>query len=239
LIQLGIVVALGSEARCLTREKIEPGTPARLAASTSIIICGMGCDAAAQATAKLIDAGANALLGLGTAAGLDPKLRAGDLVALTGIRHGEEHHETHAGWLQCMLQRLASQASLQTGLLAHAEAALQTVAAKQALRDETGAVAADMESLGIARQADSAGLPWLALRAIVDGAHSRLPPAALAGIDGQGNLHIARLLGNLLKDPGQAVDLLRLGLAFRAACNALRGATRQAGPDFGACVPTL
>ncbi len=66
------------------------------------------------------------------------------------------------------------------GKLLTNEFAIEDVAAKAAAFRETGAVAVDMESLGVARIAAAHSLPFIAVRVIVDTAGDMLPDAISA-----------------------------------------------------------
>ena len=74
-------------------------------------------------------------------------------------------------------------------------------AAKADLWEKSGACAVDMETLGIVEVADEAGLPWVAVRAIVDSASDTLPPACLTTLREDGHVATGRLLWMICRSP--------------------------------------
>jgi adenosylhomocysteine nucleosidase len=156
-----------------------------------------------------------ALISFGLAAGLDPALRPGAVLA--------PDHVLVAG------QRIPTDPTLQVGFGRMAGGTLIGVtevvaraSAKQALFGATGARAADVESGAVALVAREWGIPFAVLRAICDPAERDLPSAALAGLDRHGAISITHVLGSLIKDPRQISALLALAADARAAQQALR-----------------
>jgi len=66
---------------------------------------------------------------------------------------------------------------------------------KAGLFHTTGAIAVDLESHLVAQAAARAGRPFLILRAIADPASRSLPPAAVNGLDSDGNPALGPHLG--------------------------------------------
>src|SRR6202008_4630489 len=107
--------------------------------------------------------------------------------------------------------------------------AVGSLADKASLLRETGAVAVGMESAAIGEVARAHQLPFIAVRVIVDGAADALPRAVTAAADGEGHLHIWRLLGALARTPGELGPLLRLAGRYRAANRSLAVVARAGG----------
>src|SRR5207237_752280 len=93
-----------------------------------------------------------------------------------------------------------------------------------------GTLAVDMESHPAARAAAEAGVPWLALRAIVDPLRSSLPSFAR---EPQGS-YLGPALKYALSGPRAAGDLLQLARRARIAAPALEVALRRLGPLLAA-----
>ncbi|MFN2333339.1 MAG: hypothetical protein ABR550_02805, partial [Wenzhouxiangellaceae bacterium] len=91
-----------------------------------------------------------------------------------------------------------------------------TVADKQRLALSSKAMAVDMESAAIAAVARQHGLPFLALRVIVDRVEQAVPPLALAAMQGA-SIRPGRVLAGLLKSPQQLSPLLALAFAGHRA----------------------
>ena len=114
-----------------------------------------------------------------------------------------------------------------SGTLLTSAEAIEDVAAKAAAFAETGAVAVDMESAGVAQIAASKRLPFVAVRAIVDTAGDTLPRAVMAA-GTEGRVRLARLLFGIVRSPREIAPVMRLAQRYRAATRAL-GAVARTG----------
>jgi adenosylhomocysteine nucleosidase len=101
-----------------------------------------------------------------------------------------------------------------------------SVEGKAQLFRTTGAVAVDMESAAVADIAEQNGLPFLAVRVVVDSASDVLPRAVTAAADNEGHLQIWRLIGALALAPNELPSLIRLGQRYRAANRSLASIAR-------------
>jgi adenosylhomocysteine nucleosidase len=109
------------------------------------------------------------------------------------------------------------------GVLLTSPQPIDAVADKAAAFRETGAAAVDMESAGVAEVAAAYGLPFIAVRVIVDTAADVLPRAVMAASRG-GHVNIPRLIGGLAAAPLDLIALMRLARAYRAATRSLAAA---------------
>ena len=100
-------------------------------------------------------------------------------------------------------------------------AVVATAAAKAALFSTSGARAVDMESAAIAEAARRRGLPFIAVRVIIDRAGDAMPDSFVAAFDANGDFSVWRLLGQLLRAPGELGAVLRLAGIFHQANRAL------------------
>ena len=200
--RLGIVTGLHDEAAIVRAALAAPRPGGRRAAasldSTAVACLGPGCERAAAAAAELLAGGARALLSFGVAGGCDPALPAGTIVLATGVRDlagaegaGTDGAETGGAgpargemiwtnreWRRRLRALLLGTALVEEAAIATAAAPLAGAAAKETLFWSDGVAAVDMESAAVARAAIAAGVPFMALRAIVDVADMTLPPAA-------------------------------------------------------------
>ena len=203
----GFVVGLAAEGRIvggLGRLGVGGGTP----------------EGAAAAAAMLVAGGVTHLLSFGLAGGLDPTLRAGDLVVPADVVDEDSCHSADPDLLRWLGG--ATVARLVAG-----RAAVADVAAKAALFRASGAAAVDLESGAVARVAQAHGLPFAALRVICDPAARTLPPAALVALDSQGAIAILRVIAAMLRRPAQISALIRLAGDARVARAALRSAAAR------------
>jgi adenosylhomocysteine nucleosidase len=200
---LGIITGLAAEAR--------------IGGGLGLAIAGGGWpQGAAEAAARLADAGAAGLISFGLAGGLTDALPPGALIVPASVVSGGSRYS-------CDL-RLCEWLGGTTG---HVLCAASNIAAtrteKSALRHMTGADAVDLESGAVATVAAARGLRFAVLRAICDPADTDLPPAALIALDAHGAIGIGRVLVSLLRQPAQLPALLRLSAqASRARATLVR-----------------
>jgi adenosylhomocysteine nucleosidase len=223
----GVVAALTTEARTLG-----PPTPRGADIATTrdgmlIAVSGIGGMAAAGAARRLADAGASSLVSWGLAGGLDPVLAAGTIclpefvTTAVGAGFPTDHH-----WRELVGAAIAARRVVVGGTLLSSERAIEDVAGKAAAFRQSGAAAVDMESHAIAGIAASRGLPFIAIRVIVDTATDILPEAVLAAsTDGQ--VHALRLLQGLVRSPRDIAPLVRLAMRYRAARQSLVAVARS------------
>ena len=93
-----------------------------------------------------------------------------------------------------------------------------------------------MESHQVARAAVAAGVPFMALRVIVDAAGRDLPWSALAGLAPDGTARPLAVLARLLLRPWELPRLLALAGDSRSALAALGRLAADLGPAFGLLV---
>jgi adenosylhomocysteine nucleosidase len=193
---IGFITGLTAEARIAAR-------------CGGLLRAGGGTPAGAERAARqLVAEGAGALVSFGLAGGLDPALRPGALVVPAEV--------IDAGVIFAADPMLSARFG---GMTVHrlfaAEAVVTDAAAKWRAAQANSAQAVDLESGAVARVAAEHGLPFAVVRAICDPAERDLPAAALTALDQKGAIGLIRVLGSLLRQPGQLPNLL--GLARDAA----------------------
>ena len=192
-----------------------------LSDGTLVSVSGIGCAAAARAALGLIESGARALVSWGMAGGLDPSLAAGAVCLPSEVIGADGASFITAGyWREPLAALLAARLPVAGGKLLTSERAIDTVAAKQAAYRKTGAVAVDMESTAIAQMAVTHGLPFIAVRVIVDTAGDTVPRAVVAA-SAAGQVQIGRLICGLLLSPTDIAPLVRLARRYRIANRSL------------------
>lgn len=214
--RVGIVTGMVAEAGCLSRalNAIPP--------EAQPLLCCAAADAerAYAGACALVARGATALVSFGIAGGLHPDLPPGALVlAETVVDIDGRRWATMTAWrrmLQCEIDTDGS------GSVLAAQSAVRSASEKAALHAQTGAVVVDMESGGIARAAEAAGVPFLVVRVVADPAHRHLPPSALAGLGPDGRQRPLAVLAALTRHPGDLMALLRLARDSRTALRQLR-----------------
>lgn len=164
------------------------------------------------------------IVSAGVCAGLDPRLRPGDLVLPESVIGplGGLYNVTPSRHLAAVrLAALRGAPAARTGALCTIHEVAATPAAKAALLAATGAVAADMESAVILAAAAAAGCPSLVVRGVSDGAAETLPPELADLVSPEGRLRRGRALAVAVTRPAVIPRALALGRATRRALRAV------------------
>jgi adenosylhomocysteine nucleosidase len=150
-----------------------------------VAVVGVGRQAAKEAADRLLAAErATALMSVGFAGGLDPTLRPGDVVLAERIQAwrpgagGTRSIVPEAsllGWAEHVAG--ARGLRIRKGGWLTVESAVTSPEEKGRLWQEMGAVAVEMESYWLGEAAERAGVPFLAVRTILDTARAALPRA--------------------------------------------------------------
>ncbi len=229
---VGIIGATVEELRMFATDgNLRVGFPRQIGEHVWIVRAGMGAARAGIAVERLLEtAGPMPLISWGTAGALNDSLHPGDILLPSQVIEVASGHalETEASWRSAIMSmcgnafRINSSPLLQTdGIIAHPKQ-------KRALLETHEAAGIDMESAAIAAAAKNHGLPFLTLRVIVDAAGDRIPIAANAGVDDEGNVHPLRIARALMRYPYELPALLALGRNFSMARHTLRKLARLA-----------
>jgi adenosylhomocysteine nucleosidase len=219
---IAVICGLKSEAQVVSRvldaSKIRVG------------VSGANAARAEDIARQFCDDGAVAIVSVGVSGGLDPSLAPGDLIIGDRILCADgKNYQSDRRLVDAIADEPAA-AKAKIGALFGADDIIESLENKAALYRKHGALAVDMESHGAARAAASAGVPFLAIRAIADPADRALPPAALGAVAPDGSTRMLATLGAAMRDPKQFPALLKLGADSAAALKTLR---RDLVPLFG------
>ena len=235
--RLGIVTGLQFEADIVRRLRGQTG--GRIPGDDSLAVCclGPGPARAGDAARSLIEDGATALLSFGVAGGCDPALPPGTAIVATGIRDlgtGSEILYTNRDWQRRLKSLLLGNVLIETAQIASAETPMFRSSDKRTLFGDLGVAAVDMESAAIARTAIGAGVPFMALRVIIDPQDLGLPQAAVSSMRPDGSTALAAVTGSVLRRPGDLWAMIRLARYDRIARKALTAAAQSSAPLFAA-----
>jgi adenosylhomocysteine nucleosidase len=225
---LGIVSGLALEARRLGR--------ARAASNTETIVATGAGESAARAAERLVASGAEALMSFGLAGALNPELVSGDLVVAARIVEVTgASHDCDEGWRAHLVAALRQAGvTSRVGALLGSDVVVAEPEEKVACHLESGAQAIDTESHHVARTAAAAGLPFAALRVIVDPQQYRIPASALVAYGDDGVLRPLTLAVEIMRRPTDLPALLALARRSRTA---LRSLGRVGGLGAGLALP--
>lgn len=227
---IGIVSALAAEARTLGPAAPHGAGLRQLADGALLAVSGIGVSAAAAAARRLVLAGATALASFGMAGGLDPTLICGavllpeEVTASGAIGSQASSWATSGEWRQRLRAALPASCITGGGRLLTIDRPIGRQDKAEAWRSSRAA-AVDMESAAIAAVAGQAGVPFIAVRVIIDTAADELPAAVITASRG-GHLRIGRLLADLLLAPGDLAELIRLWARYRVATRILEELAR-------------
>lgn len=233
---IALVVALAQERRALRRSLASVrrwradeffGQSGRLGRHPIILVqAGIGRDRARRAllsTSRRFRL--RAAWSLGFAGGLADGLRSGDLVCPGVVLRddGQAGQASPAAPARAAVAAAFSVARIPfaDGSLLSVDSPLRTPEAKRAAHRRTAAVAVDMEAAGVAEAAEGLGIPWLAIKSVVDAVDEPLPEFLDGCTTPEGDLRWGGVLWSLATGSRRNA-LRRLGWASRDASLTLR-----------------
>jgi adenosylhomocysteine nucleosidase len=161
-----------------------------------------------------------ALVSFGFAGGLTSGLARGTVIIGTEAV-GEGSSRTWAANCDLVAQfRAAAEAEqlpVQEGRVVTSHQLVADPVSKAALQSKSGACAVDMETIGVVEVAHEGGLPWTAVRAVVDSATDTLPPSCLAMLREDGHVAMGRFVRMICRSPQQLRYVLWLAGSMATA----------------------
>lgn len=212
--RIGVITGLKSEIAALT--------PAWPGDGFAYFASGGGHERAEAAARRMAADGAKLLMSVGLAGGLDAALRCGDVILATAvIAPNRRVFITDAGWCDRLIGPLQAKGQVFEAAVAGSESAVASAADKAELIRETGALAVDMESHGVARAAAELNIPFVILRVVADPAGRAVPSAAIAGMGASGATRPLAVLARLLIKPWEIPAVAQLARDSRTGHEAL------------------
>jgi hopanoid-associated phosphorylase len=207
------------------------GFEARIAQGPGVkVVYGQSREKFVACLHKQARAGISGIISIGVAGGLCPRLRPGDVLVASAIIGGSGVRSTCPVWSKSI--RKAIPGAYHMPIVASNET-ITSASEKKALWTETGAWAVDMESGPAAEVAAQYGIPFAALRVVLDPAHRAVPPSALAGAREDGETDPLNVIKSLARRPADLPGLLRLAGDTRKASLALLRSRQALGPFLG------
>ncbi|HUA35026.1 MAG TPA: hypothetical protein VMA09_15565 [Candidatus Binataceae bacterium] len=182
------------------------------------------------------------VIGTGVVGALSYGLRPGDIVLADRIIHkrdeeAEPEHiaavnETHLRDVGRYLKVAGLQYS--TGPILTSHRVLVSGDEKRRAKEETGAIAVDMETAALAAEAVARGIPFAVMRTVLDHIDDEIAGTEMT--DDRGRVRPLRATGHLLRNPTMLFKLPKLlrnmGLASAALANALEAIAHRGRPPF-------
>jgi adenosylhomocysteine nucleosidase len=187
--------------------------------------------------------GAELVIGTGVVGALSSGLKPGDLVLSDRImtidgdgQVAERVIAVNDSHLRAVGRSLTSAGvAYSTGAILTSHRVLATGAEKRRAKESTGAIAVDMETAAIAAEAAARGLPFVAIRAVLDEVDDDVVGAEMA--DADGNVRPLAATSYLIRNPATMLRLPRmirnLSRATAAIADALTAIAYE-GPTPGA-----
>lgn len=181
---------------CALPEEISPAIRREIETrGHQVLITGMGTQAVKRVLAE-VSTTPDWVLSTGFCGGLQPQHSTGTVV-------GQSQDPT-------LLQILEAFPGIHRGRFHHSEKVVTSAREKQALGQETGADAVDMESVHITQWADSISRPSAVIRAVSDTVQDDLPFDFNLFADADGRFNLPRFLLHLAPRPWKIPALLTL-----------------------------
>lgn len=216
-----VVVGMAFEARIASRL----GVP---------VICGGDGRYLEGSLARTMAAGCGGLISFGVAGGLAPGLRPGTCIIASTILDDDEQRPTDTRWAQRLIRIIPGAVH---GPILGVREPIARADDKSALHRQTGALAVDMESHVVARAAAQHGVPFAAIRVVVDPVERTIPRSALAGARPDGSIDPLAVIRSLARHPRDLLGLVRMSLDTRAARATLVRGSALLGPGLGLLDP--
>lgn len=213
---LAILCPMASEAAGIRRALAAAGADVRLD------IAGIGRRNIAAAVARAAAGGAHAIIIAGFGGGLDPNRRTGDLHIASEFRIADAPDGRAIPADARLAARLRAGAPDASAGPSVTVAALAQPEWKAALWQAGAGVTVNMEDYWAADAAADAGIPFAAVRAVLDTAGQALPEYLAP--DAAGGVRPARIAATLPMHPARAPELVRLARQSRLAQHRLADA---------------
>jgi adenosylhomocysteine nucleosidase len=222
-VMLAIIAALPWEVNTLKHRRFGEGTSAHIENDVIVALSGIGAECTRAAAGRLLSQGATALLSWGCAAAIDGSLAAGRVILPQRVIAASGHvYTVSSGWHAKLCETLSRQCAVATGALIESNALVKTRAEKRALGQQSHAVATDMESAALAEFAQQHGVPFVAVRVIIDSASTELPAHVMELLDAEGGIRIRSVVQNVLFRPRDCLTMVQLARQFRVARQTLK-----------------
>ncbi|MBC6444397.1 MAG: squalene--hopene cyclase [Alphaproteobacteria bacterium GM202ARS2] len=186
----GVIIGFTRERPCLGRH----------ADNVCLAVSGAVLEGAQAGVRSLLAQKCDALLSFGVCGGLQENLKVGDVVlASCVVQQDGTSYASDARWLARLQDRTRGLPFVQTGRLLGSDVLVPGIKAKQELGLRHNALCVDMESHIAARGAHKQGVPFMAIRAVVDEVATEIPSTLYTIIDADGSYRWGALMSVVMR----------------------------------------
>ena len=181
----GVIIGFDRERPCLGRHV----NHVRLAVSGAVL------EGAQAGVRSLLAQRCDALLSFGVCGGLQDDVRVGDVVLASHVvTQDGTSIASDADWLKRLQAGTRALPFVRTGVLVGSDVLVPGIEDKRMLGAKWRALCVDMESHIAARAAEKQGVPFMAIRAVVDEVATEIPSTLYNIIDADGSYRWGALL---------------------------------------------
>lgn len=217
--RLAVVAAMSWEG-----EAAQAGRHLTTSGRTTMLVSGVGQSAARLSAGGLLEQGGlSAVLSVGVAGGLDPGLTCGDVVICRRVTRLENGHAGASWPANAHLLRIIQESLRNARVRARVADSLTTAEVlattdQKSAAAETGAAVVQMEDSEWAELCAEHGVPFCALRVVIDAIDVDVPPEPSAW---QGRPNPIEIAMAVLRRPRLARELAHLAIHRQRSVNAL------------------
>lgn len=207
---------LPQELSSLTRIRMKQGSCANITDRLVVCLTGIGRNHTKIGFEQLMTHGVDLMISWGSAAGLYPELKAGDLLIPDDVKTSQRVFRAATNFNQKIISHLPGSVNLHRGSMVETRQILATMEDKKRLFEASGCRAADMESGALAELACENNMPFSVIRSVSDPVDLALPESLLNSFK-DGVFQPLSLIFNSLPKPGDWISIAKLMSGFKKA----------------------
>ena len=190
-----------------------------------VVVSGIGLDNSKEAASKLVEANCDLIISWGFAGGMSPSLKTGDLIISTSqLNQTQKYASTMKS--SNLLIKAFDKYDPKIGAVYSSNDVIDSPHRKKELYVRHGTLAADMESISIAKVASENNISFSNIRVILDDSTTQLPQFVLNTSENQGKIHTRKLAINIVKQPYQLYNFFKISTLFFKSWKNLARAAR-------------
>ena len=221
--KLGIIVALCTEAKGLTKKKLLPSKLENIGSNTWLYISGIGAENAKRGLQALHQNHVTHVVNIGFAGALKNKYNSGDIIIADAISNGDKILSPPTVWRASIYQKLCNSQLLPKKLYSGTLlSSIQIIDQHQKNIYFEKADCVDMEAYSLVKLAQQLNIEFVAIKSILDEVETPLSNNILKYVDQYGEIQLKDLLLQLIRKPTECCVLLSLSSCYYHAMHSLK-----------------